>query len=286
MKQLSLQWRITLLTSLLIFLSCLATNFLSYGSGLYYMDTLISFFTQNKDTSATAEYQLPIESDIPIFSAQEPNGDYIMDISIEPGILENQQNITIAVTAVQERYRITNCCITAAVSLCSGAIAYFVSGRALVPLKKIKTQVEQVELNNLSAFRLDEDVLPEFQQSIHSLNEMLERLDHASTAQRQFIGNAAHELRTPLALMQAKLELFRQEHLNILPVTVELLDSMQEQLKRLSLLAKTLLEMSDLQSFPKKDHIEFAPMLEEICADLAPLAYKKILRLNMKEMQK
>lgn len=280
MKQLSLQWRITLLTSLLIFLSCLATNFLSYGSGLYYMDTLISFFTQNKDTSATAEYQLPIESDIPIFSAQEPNGDYIMDISIEPGILENQQNITIAVTAVQERYRITNCCITAAVSLCSGAIAYFVSGRALVPLKKIKTQVEQVELNNLSAFRLDEDVLPEFQQSIHSLNEMLERLDHASTAQRQFIGNAAHELRTPLALMQAKLELFRQEHLNILPVTVELLDSMQEQLKRLSLLAKTLLEMSDLQSFPKKDHIEFAPMLEEICADLAPLAYKKNITLE------
>ncbi len=117
----------------------------------------------------------------------------------------------------------TNWYITAVVTLLSGVLAYFVSGRALKPLRSFVSQVEKVQLNNLADMRINENVLPEFRQLSYSFNQMLERLDNAFAAQRQFTGNAAHELRTPLALMQAQLELFSAEHPDMLPETAKFL---------------------------------------------------------------
>lgn len=129
-----------------------------------------------------------------------------------------------------------------------------------------------METSNLSEIRLDEETLPELRSLTHSLNEMLERLSRGFDAQRQFVGNAAHELRTPLTLLQTQLELFPDEHPDISPESATFLAALQDEVQRLSRLTHALLDMSDLQSVPRNDVILLSPMIDEVFADLAPLA--------------
>ena len=258
MKRISLQWRITLMTVLLIGVTCVAMNLLLCSSGVYYMDTIA-------DTLQGSGNVLPNEESM---------------ASFDPQLIAPDGDLTIVVNGPQGRFRTTNWYITAAVTLLSGILAYFVSGRALKPLRSFASQVEQVQLNNLADMRIDEDVLPEFRQLSHSFNQMLERLNNAFTAQRQFTGNAAHELRTPLALMQAQLELFSAEHPDVRPETAEFLALLREQTERLTRMTKTLLEMSNLRQVARNERIQLAPMIEEIFTDLALLAEKRGVTLT------
>ncbi len=252
MKRLSLQWRITLLTVLLIGITCVAMNLLLCSSGVYYMDT--------------------------IADSLQGGGTVILNdggaASFDPQLIAPDENLTIIVDGVQGRFRTTNWYITAAVTLLSGILAYFVSGRALKPLRSFTSQVEQVQLNNLADMRIDEDAISEFRQLSRSFNQMLERLNNAFSAQRQFTGNAAHELRTPLALMQAQLELFSVEHPDVRPETAEFLTLLREQTERLTQMTRTLLEMSNLRQVARNEQFQLAPMVEEIFTDLAPLSDK------------
>ena len=253
MRKLSLQWRITLMTALLIGVTCVAMNLLLCSSGVYYMDT--------------------------IADSLQGGGTVILNeegtVSFDPQLIAPNEELTIVVDGAQGRFRTTNWYITAAVTLLGGILAYFVSGRALRPLRSFVAQVEQVQPNNLGDMKITEEVLPEFRQFSASFNEMLDRLDEGFSAQRQFTGNAAHELRTPLALMQAQLELFSAEHPDVRPETADLIRLLREQTERMTQMTKTLLEMSELRSVPCTDRIELGPMAEEILTDLAPLAEKK-----------
>ena len=258
MKRISLQWRITLMTVLLIGVTCVVMNLLLCSSGVYYMDTIVDSLQGggtvilNEEGTASFDPQLIV-----------PNGE-----------------LTIVVDGAQGRFRTTNWYITAAVTLLSGILAYFVSGRALKPLRSFASQVEMVQMTNLADMKIDEDVLPEFKQLSRSFNQMLERLNTAFAAQRQFTGNAAHELRTPLALMQAQLELFSAEHPAVLPETAEFLTLLREQTERLTQMTRTLLEMSNLQQVARNERIQLAPMIEEIFTDLAPLSDKRGVTLT------
>ena len=233
MKRLSLQWRITLMTVLLIGITCVAMNLLLCSSGVYYMDTIAdslqggSTVILNEDGAA----------------------------SFDPQLIAPTAELTIVVDGAQGRFRTTNWYITAAVR-------------------------ERVQLNNLADMRIDEDALPEFRQLSRSFNQMLERLNNAFAAQRQFTGNAAHELRTPLALMQAQLELFSAEHPDVRPETAEFLTLLREQTERLTQMTKTLLEMSNLQQVARNEQLQLAPMVEEIFTDLAPLAEQRSITLE------
>ena len=258
MRRLSLQWRITLMTVLLIGVTCIAMNLLLCSSGVYYMDTIT-------DT-------LQGESTVIL------NGEGAE--SFDPQLITPNENLAIVVNGAQGRFRTTNWYITAVVTVLSGILAYFVSGRALKPLRSFASQVEQVQLNNLADMRIDEDAISEFRQLSHSFNQMLERLNNAFAAQRQFTGNAAHELRTPLALMQAQLELFSAEHPDVRPETAEFLTLLREQTERLTQMTKTLLEMSNLRQVARNERIQLAPMIEEIFTDLAPLAEKRGVTLK------
>ena len=173
MKRISLQWRITLMTVLLIGVTCVAMNLLLCFSGVYYMDTIVD--------------------------GLQGGGTVILNeegtASFDPQLVAPDDELTIVVDGAQGRFRATNWYITAAVTLLSGILAYFVSGRALKPLRSFASQVEMVQMNNLADMKIDEDVLPEFKQLSHSFNQMLERLNTAFAAQRQFTGNAAYELR-------------------------------------------------------------------------------------------
>ena len=258
MKRISLQWRITLMTVLLIGVTCVAMNLLLCFSGVYYMDTIVD--------------------------GLQGGGTVILNeegtASFDPQLVAPDDELTIVVDGAQGRFRATNWYITAAVTLLSGILAYFVSGRALKPLRSFASQVEMVQMNNLADMKIDEDVLPEFKQLSHSFNQMLERLNTAFAAQRQFTGNAAHELRTPLALMQAQLELFSAEHPAVLPQTAEFLALLREQTERLTQMTRTLLEMSNLQQVARNERIQLAPMIEEIFTDLAPLSDKRGVTLT------
>ncbi len=258
MKRLSLQWRITLMSVLLIGITCVAMNLLLCSSGVYYMDT--------------------------IADSLQGGGTVILNdggaASFDPQLIAPNEELTIVVDGAQGRFRTTNWYITAAVTLLSGILTYFVSGRALKPLRSFALQVEKVQMNNLADMKIDEDVLPEFKQLSRSFNQMLERLNNAFAAQRQFTGNAAHELRTPLALMQAQLELFSAEHPNMLPETAKFLTLLREQTERLTQMTRTLLEMSNLQQVARNEKLQLAPMIEEIFTDLAPLSDKRGVTLT------
>ena len=258
MKHLSLQWRITLMTVLLIGATCVIMNLLLCSSGVYYMDTIADSL-QGGSTVILNEGEAA---------------------SFDPQLIAPDEELTIVIDGAQGRFRTTNWYITAAVTLLSGILTYFVSGRALKPLRSFASQVEQVQLNNLADMRIDEDVIPEFQQLSRSFNQMLERLNNAFAAQRQFTGNAAHELRTPLALMQAQLELFSAEHPDVRPETAEFLTLLREQTERLTQMTRTLLEMSNLRQVARNEQIQLAPMIEEIFTDLAPLAEKNGITLE------
>lgn len=253
MKRLSLQWRITLLTALLIAGTCICLNLLLYHSGAVSIDSLNGFVFEYTPESSEDPDGLAIEiSDSQMSEFISRFSDEAYDVKTDFG--RKGWLITVAVTIV------------------SAAIAYFVSGQALKPLRKLSQQAEKIDQDSISDIRLNEDTVKEFRQLSVSVNLMLDRLSESFATQRQFSGNAAHELRTPLAIMQTKLELFAAEHKNLEGDTAELVRSQEEQLDRLSKLVHTLLEMSNLSSAPRSDRIELAPLVEEIITDLTPLA--------------
>ena len=256
MKKLSLQWRITLMTAFLLCLTCIAMNLLLSYSGRHYMDSISSHITNYGD-----------------MDKGEPD-------FFDPEREKLDQELTIIIHGAQESFITTNWYITAVVTLLGGVLAYFLSGRALKPLRNFTSQVERVQPNNLSDMKMSEDVLPEFRKFSRSFNQMLDRLDECFAAQRQFTGNAAHELRTPLALMQAQLELFSAEHPNVLPETANFLRLLREQTERMNQMTKTLLEMSELRTVPCADRIEVAPMIDEIFTDFAQLAERNGITLE------
>ena len=256
MKQLSLQWRITIMTALLTCMACALTNFLVGYTGMRYMDAIASGIS----ALSTADEDTPQ--------------------AFDPTKVALDDEVTVVVNNAQESFSATAWCITAGVTLLGGVLAYFVSGRALKPLRAFAAQVERVQPDNLREIKLNEDVPAELQRCSVSFNDMITRLGEGFSAQQQFTGNAAHELRTPLALMQAQIELFVSEHPASQPDTAELLGLLQEQTERMSRMTKVLLEMSELRSVPCEDAVELGPLSEEVLADLAPLAENKGVTLD------
>lgn len=257
MNRISFQWRITLMTAVLIAGACICLNLLLYRSGATGMDNLNGYVLQ---------YQQNDDENLMIEILDDQMSDFLIQFSQE-------------VYDAKAVFGRKGWCITAAVTLLSAAIAYFVSGKALEPLKKLAQQAERIDQDSLVEVRLEENTIPEFRDLSQSVNHMLDRLAHSFDLQRQFAGNAAHELKTPLAIMQAKLEMFAEEHPDTDSEITDLLRFQTDQVSRLASLVRTLLEMSDLQSIPREDHIELAPLADEIVADLTPLAQRRSITL-------
>ncbi len=255
MKKLSLQWRITLMTALLIALSCIAMNFLIGYSGRQHMEAIGDAISRSNSAAPRAIS------------------------SSHPETMEPDPNLVIVIHGAKASFTAGSWYITAAVTVLSAALAYFVSGQALIPLRRFAARLEKIQPDNLPDMKISEDVPPEFIRFRNAFNCMLDRLNEGFRAQCQFTGNAAHELRTPLALMQAKLELFLAEHPAAAPETAELLHLLGEQTERMTQMTKTLLEMSSLQTVPCSERIQLAPLIEELFEDLTPLAEKKSVAL-------
>ena len=257
MKKMSLQWRLTIITTLLIAIICGCLTLLLYKNGIYYIDSLQD--TVNSQNTNSDELYIDIPDD--------EWDDFAAKFSMK-------------VYDSKEDYRKRSLLITVLIAMFGGAVTYFISGRALKPLRDFSKSVEKVQAQNLTDCMIEGGTVPELDRLSVSYNKMLLRLSEAFEVQRQFTGNAAHELRTPLALMQAQLDIYNStEHPASDEQTKETIKMMTEQNERLSKLVRTLLDMSELQTVARKDEIELNSLIEEVLADLEPLAQEKEVKL-------
>lgn len=260
MKKISLQWKLTLLTTALITILCGCLTFFLYKNGVYYFDTLQESVT-DQGTAPEAVY-----IDIP----EDEWDDFVAQFSMK--IYNSKSD-----------YRSRSLLITAIVALFGGAATYFISGRALKPLREFSETVEKVQAQNLADYTIEENKIAELDRLRTSYNKMLMRLSESFETQRRFTGNAAHELRTPLALIQAQLDLYHAaEHPESSTEAEETIQMVTEQNERLSKLVRTLLDMSELQTVARNDRIELHSLIEEVLTDLEPLAKEKKVELIQK----
>ena len=257
MKKISLQWKLTLLTTVLITILCGFLTFFLYKNGVYYFDTLQESVTEQGAAPEALYIDIP----------DDAWDDFVAQFSMK-------------VYNSKSDYRSRSLLITVIVALIGGAATYFISGRALKPLREFSETVEKVQAQNLTDYTIEENKIAELDRLRKSFNKMLMRLSVSFETQRQFTGNAAHELRTPLALIQAQLDLYHTvEHPESTTAAEETIQMVTEQNERLSKLVRTLLDMSELQTVARNDRIELHGLIEEVLTDLEPLAQEKNIEL-------
>ena len=263
MKKISLQWELTLLTTALITILCGCLTFFLYKNGVHYFDTLQASITDQGIAPETVYIDIP----------DNEWDDFVAQFSME-------------VYNSKSDYRSRSLLITVIVALFGGAATYFISGRALKPLREFSETVEKVQAQNLTDYTIEENKIAELDRLRTSYNKMLMRLSESFETQRQFTGNAAHELRTPLALIQAQLDLYHTtEHPESTTAAEETIQMVTEQNERLSKLVRTLLDMSELQTVARNDRIEIHSLIEEVLTDLEPLAQEKKVELIRKSQE-
>ena len=261
MKKISLQWRLTCIITIYIAVICGCLTMFVYKNGVYYMDTLQERVDAQGDDNAedTDEIYISIPDD--------KWDEFANDFSIQA--YNNKED-----------YKKNSLLISAILALIGGVVTYFISGHALRPIREFSDKIEKVQAQNLADSRIEENQVKELNQLSVSYNRMLERLSDAFEIQRQFTANAAHELRTPLALMQVQLDLYHSNsHPDNDADTVQMIKMVTEQNDRLNKMVKTLLDMSELQTVGRDDEIILDALVDEVLEDLEPLAEGKNIRL-------
>lgn len=261
MKRMSLQWRLTCITTLCIAIICGCLTMFVYKNGVHYIDSLQDAVESQGDEKGN-------KSDEIYISIPDDKWDEFAD------------EFSIQVYNNKADYKRNSLIITVLLALFGGVVTYFISGHALRPIREFSDKIEEVQAQNLSDSRIDENNVKELNQLGISYNKMLERLSEAFEIQRQFTANAAHELRTPLALMQVQLDLYNSaSHPGNDADTLQTIKMVTEQNDKLNRMVKTLLDMSELQTVGRDDKIILDAIVEEVLADLEPLAVEKNIKL-------
>lgn len=261
MKRMSLQWRLTCITTLCIAIICGCLTMFVYKNGVHYIDSLQDAVESQGDEKGN-------KSDEIYISIPDDKWDEFAD------------EFSVQVYNNKADYKRNSLIITVLLALLGGVVTYFISGHALRPIKEFSDKIEEVQAQNLSDSRIEENNVKELNKLGISYNNMLERLSNAFEIQRQFTANAAHELRTPLALMQVQLDLYNSAtHPGNDADTLQTIKMVTEQNDKLNRMVKTLLDMSELQSVGRDDKIILDAIVEEVLADLEPLAVEKNIRL-------
>lgn len=262
MKKMSLQWRLTIITTLLIAMICGSLTIFIYKNGVYYIDSL-----QNTVDAKSEDNNEKNPDEIYISIPDEEWNNFAKNFSIQ--VYNNKAD-----------YKKSSLLFSTLLSLLGGVITFFISGHALKPLCDFSKKIEEVQAQNLSDSRIEENKFSELNQLSVSYNKMLERLSEAFKLQRQFTANAAHELRTPLAVMQLQIDLYNSsKHPNNDTSAQQTISMITEQTERLSKMVRTLLDMSELQTIARDEEIAISALVEEVLADLEPLAHEKGINL-------
>ena len=265
MKKMSLQWRLTCITTLCIAIICGCLTMFVYKNGVYYIDSLQKAVNAQGDDSADNSGN--DSEEIYISIPEDKWDEFANDFSVQ--VYNNKED-----------YRKNSLIISALLAILGGVATYFISGHALKPLREFSDKIEEVQIQNLADSRIEESKIKELNQLSVSYNKMLERLQDAFEVQRQFTANAAHELRTPLSLMQVQLDLYHStQHPGSDADTLQMIKMVTEQNDRLSKMVKTLLDMSELQTVGRDEQIIMDDLVDEVLEDLEPLAQEKNIKL-------
>ena len=265
MKKMSLQWRLTCITTLCIAIICGCLTMFVYKNGVYYIDSLQKAVNAQSDDSA--DNSANDSEEIYISIPEDKWDEFANDFSVQ--VYNNKED-----------YKKNSLIISALLAILGGVATYFISGHALKPLREFSDKIEEVQVQNLADSRIEESKIKELNQLSVSYNKMLERLQDAFEVQRQFTANAAHELRTPLSLMQVQLDLYHStQHPGSDADTLQMIKMVTEQNDRLSKMVKTLLDMSELQTVGRDEQIIMDDLVEEVLEDLEPLAQEKNIKL-------
>lgn len=265
MKKMSLQWRLTCITTLCIAIICGCLTMFVYKNGVYYIDSLQKAVNAQSDDGA--DNSANDSEEIYISIPEDKWDEFANDFSVQ--VYNNKED-----------YRKNSLIISALLAILGGVATYFISGHALKPLREFSDKIEEVQVQNLADSRIEESKIKELNQLSVSYNKMLERLQDAFEVQRQFTANAAHELRTPLSLMQVQLDLYHStQHPGSDADTLQMIKMVTEQNDRLSKMVKTLLDMSELQTVGRDEQIIMDDLVEEVLEDLEPLAQEKNIKL-------
>ena len=268
MKKMSLQWRLTCITTLCIAIICGCLTMFVYKNGVYYIDSLQKAVNAQGDDSADNSGN--DSEEIYISIPEDKWDEFANDFSVQ--VYNNKED-----------YRKNSLIISALLAILGGVATYFISGHALKPLREFSDKIEEVQIQNLADSRIEESKIKELNQLSVSYNKMLERLQNAFEVQRQFTANAAHELRTPLSLMQVQLDLYHStQHPGSDADTLQMIKMVTEQNDRLSKMVKTLLDMSELQTVGRDEQIIMDDLVDEVLEDLEPLAQEKNIKLIRK----
>ena len=246
----SLQLKLTLLLSLLMIVSCVLMYFFISHSAVSGMDGL-----QN--------YMIKVDPQ---------DGDSPITFNVDPKALFPQFEQEIQET--KEDFLLRSVIATTIIILLSSVCTYFLTKKTLTPLQKLTSEVSQIQAQNLSTQLAVPNSKDEIAQLTSSFNEMLARLDNAFSTQKQFSANAAHELRTLLAVLQTNLEVFEKKQEPEMVEYQQLFTMIKEQTARLSQLVGTLLDMTNLKSVPRTDHVSLEELVDEVFCDLDPVAEK------------
>lgn len=251
-KKVSLRWRITILSSLLITVCCSGLSIVLNMSAYHMADMIDASVVQPAQMiDGTGENAPPIIPFEPAATVKLAKNDYFM------------KSIIYTVVAV----------------FTGGMLTYSILGKALEPVRALNEQVKKVNTHNLNESLEIPPTKDELAELTASFNDMTNKLSQAFEMQKRFSADAAHELRTPLAVLQTKLDVFRKKEEHSVKEYETVMNAVQKQVKRLRNLVTELLDIANMEHEFHKQDILIGSLLKDVITELNPFAKEKNITL-------
>jgi len=157
---------------------------------------------------------------------------------------------------------------------------YLIAGRALVPIITLADELARIEPRDLSRRLEPGQANDEVARLTRAINALLERVERASNTERRFATDAAHELRTPLAVLRTGLEVALSRE-RTQSEYAEALVAASDEVVALCTMADQLLTLSrlDQEASLERERVDLGVLMSEVAGALEPLVQSKPLTL-------
>ena len=255
MKTNSLCFKLTAMTGTILLLCAIAL-------------TVSASFNAGKQLTAVAEAVPWDMSNVTLIPAPAVNmGDVTAPVISPVGIA--------TVTTAQRRFNLAGIATLLIISILGTGAAYFATKHALKPIEELNKQIITITENNLDERVSGTQRTDEVGTLCRSFNFMLERLSNSFSAQKRFSANVAHELKTPLATMQASVQVIRLEQSPTQEEYRQMLDTVERNTNRLRVIIEDLMRLCNEEEQFEKEDISLSELFSAIFLELTPLLKEK-----------
>lgn len=242
MKKLNLKWKLTILSSSIVAVTSFVIYILLGITTVSEMNKIQSAVMENMDNIEPAELQGAVM--------------IVPDLS---SIFYNGKNL----------FWLKSFGITFIVVVIAGFVTYRLVDKFLEPITDLKNRMKEVNVQNLSKQIEVKETGDEIEEITVSFNDMIIRLSRLFGEEKSFLQNAAHELRTPLAVLKTKIDVFKKNENNTIEDYQKMLASVTEYNDRMSHLVQMLLQIQESQTVERKDEINIYDLIDEVIMDLS-----------------